>query len=62
MSTQWADTEVSPMDIDSLHLDEEWFIEVRHKKPRRVELDPPISPPRGLTFPSGPVSVKTDEL
>ena len=44
VSTQWADTEVSPMDIGSLHLDEEGFVEVRHKKPRRAEPDPPISP------------------
>ena len=44
VSTQWADTEVSPMDIGSLHLDDEGFVEVRHKKARRAEPDPPISP------------------
>lgn len=44
VSTQWADTEVSPMDTGgSLHLDEEGFVEVRHKKQRRTEPDPPIS-------------------
>ena len=44
VSTQWADTEVSPMDIGSLHLGDEGFVEVRHKKARRAESDPPISP------------------
>ena len=44
VSTRWADTEVSPMDVGgSLHLDDEGFLEVRHKK-RRAEPDPPISP------------------
>lgn len=44
VSNQWADTEVSPMDTGgSLHLDEEGFVEVRHKKQRRTEPDPPIS-------------------
>ena len=44
VSKQWADTEMSPMDIGSLYLDEEGFVEVRHKKPRRAEPEPPISP------------------
>ena len=62
VSIQWADNEVSPMDIGSLHLDEEGFRGGSPQKTETRRTRPAHLPACGSTFPSGPVSDKIDKL
>nr|XP_022297630.1 filensin-like [Crassostrea virginica] len=54
VSIQWADTEVSSMDIGSLHLDEEGFRGGSPQKTKTRRTRPAHLPACGSTFPSGP--------